>query len=203
MFKTSHALLAASLFCSTIACAGVSVPGTSDMWLAGMPDGATASSGDEAPQHSPVLVHNIDLTQGSISFPMVTGGASHEPGCPDFCTPPEGSFFIAHQPGAMNGISGTNAPINALMGVFLGPEAPNGGEAPEAIDFEKTGTDFSYLKPKLKQVFYIGRGRMNNGELKTFYVPDGATRLYLGTMDGYGWYNNSGTIEVEFAPIRK
>lgn len=203
MRNTCLFLLAGNLFASATASAGVIVPGTADMWLAGMPDGATATSGDVAPKHSPVLVHNIDLTQGSITFTKVVGGALHFEGCPDACTPPEGDFFIAHAPGAMNGMSGTNAPVNALMGVFLGKDAPIASDAPEALDFATVGTHFPYLKPKLKQVFYIGNGRMENGELQTFYVPEGATRLYLGTMDGYGWYNNSGAIEVEFAPVKK
>src|SRR5262249_35830976 len=28
-------------------------------------------------------------------------------------------------------------------------------------------------------------------------VPDGATRLFLGSMDGYGWYNNFGSFSVQ------
>ena len=29
-----------------------------------------------------------------------------------------------------------------------------------------------------------------------FYAPVGATRLYLGSTDGSGWYNNSGVSQV-------
>ena len=31
---------------------------------------------------------------------------------------------------------------------------------------------------------------------ETFIVPAGATRLYLGTIDGSGWYNNNGSFSV-------
>jgi len=31
---------------------------------------------------------------------------------------------------------------------------------------------------------------------QTIIVPAGATRLYLGTMDGYSWNNNVGAFEV-------
>src|SRR5437867_3772803 len=39
----------------------ISVPGTADLWLAGMPDGSTASFGDSAPGQSPVLVVGIPV----------------------------------------------------------------------------------------------------------------------------------------------
>jgi len=31
---------------------------------------------------------------------------------------------------------------------------------------------------------------------QTFVVPNDATRLFLGTMDGFGWFNNSGAFSV-------
>ncbi len=31
---------------------------------------------------------------------------------------------------------------------------------------------------------------------QSFTAPGGATRLYLGASDGFGWYNNIGAIEV-------
>jgi hypothetical protein len=33
-------------------------------------------------------------------------------------------------------------------------------------------------------------------EAQNFIIPTGATRLFLGTMDGYGWYNNIGSFGV-------
>jgi hypothetical protein len=47
------------------------------------------------------------------------------------------------------------------------------------------------LTPGLQQIFFIG-----DGSLGAISVPTGATRLFLGTVDGFGWYNNTGTIDV-------
>jgi hypothetical protein len=50
----------------------------------------------------------------------------------------------------------------------------------------------------LQQLFFIGDGLTGtgSGSVQTFIVPSGATQLYLGTGDGYGWYNNSGSFSV-------
>lgn len=32
-------------------------------------------------------------------------------------------------------------------------------------------------------------------------VPAGATRLFLGTMDGFGWSNNIGSLDVQVTLI--
>ncbi|MEO2108886.1 MAG: PASTA domain-containing protein, partial [Actinomycetota bacterium] len=39
-------------------------------------------------------------------------------------------------------------------------------------------------------------GRTDDGTPHDVIVPAGATRLYLGTSDGFGWYNNTGAFEV-------
>jgi hypothetical protein len=52
------------------------------------------------------------------------------------------------------------------------------------------------VSPALKQVFLIGEGTNNAGALQQVVVPNGAARLFLGTMDGSGWYNNSGSFDV-------
>jgi len=58
--------------------------------------------------------------------------------------------------------------------------------------------EFELLAPRLHQIFYIGDGLTgtNIGQRQEFVVPDGATRLFLGTSDGFGWFNNSGSFEV-------
>ncbi len=182
----------------------VNVPGTSDMWLAGMPDG-TISTGDTAPAHSPVLVRDLDLSGELLTFSNVTGGVSHEPGCTSStgigCDAPDGNSgrFFNYFPGAINGMSDARAPLNALMGVFLDDSQPDGSLAPNTLNFEANGTDFTSLSPELKQVFFIGDGLTGNGngEVQRFSIPAGATRLYLGTMDGNGWFNNSGVLNVD------
>lgn len=180
----------------------VNVPGTSNMWLAGMPDGTT-SGGDSAPAHSPVLVNGADFGAGFLTFSNVSGGVNDEPGClPDTgsgCSIPDGSAFFNHFPGAMNGMSDVRAPINALIGVFLDDSQPASSPAPATLNFQTIGTNFVSLSPELKQVFFIGDGLTgsSNGEIQKFVIPQGTTRLYLGTMDDYGWYNNSGALNAD------
>lgn len=56
--------------------------------------------------------------------------------------------------------------------------------------------DFLTLSPQLKRVFFIGDGRTRRGDIQKFIVPSGATRLYIGIMDGYEWNNNNGKFDV-------
>jgi hypothetical protein len=48
----------------------------------------------------------------------------------------------------------------------------------------------------LREPFFIGDGVNSSGTVQQFVAPPGATRLFLGVMDGSGWYNNSGTFDV-------
>jgi hypothetical protein len=176
------------------------VPGTSDMWLAGMPDGSEASVGpnhtpDVAGTHSPVLVP-LTLEGGYIMTFLTTGGVSNYELC---CSSIEGEAPLSHVDGAQNGLADVIAPLNTLLGVFLDDTQPDVSPAPSALDFGPTGLglDFLSLSPGLKQVFFIGDGSTSGGTVQHFVVPAGATRLFLGTMDGYGWYNNTGAFSVE------
>jgi hypothetical protein len=51
----------------------------------------------------------------------------------------------------------------------------------------------------LRQLFFIGDGLTSGGVIQQFVVPQGATRLFLATMDGYGQYNNIGSFTVTVA----
>ena len=167
--------------------AQIVVPGSSDPWLAGQPNGTTASSGDIAPDQSPVYAGSV--TPGSTITWSATGLVSYEGGAP--FDGPNGELGYPFTDPAQNGIAGVaNAPIDALLGVFLGPGAP-GGVAPGALDFGAIGLTYSGLTPSVDQVFYMG-----DGSGQSLIVPTGATRLFLATMDGYGWYNNTGAFDV-------
>jgi hypothetical protein len=39
--------------------------------------------------------------------------------------------------------------------------------------------------------------------VQAFFAPAGATRLYLGPSDGFGWFNNSGgaTVTINYSPL--
>src|SRR4029079_12250005 len=56
--------------------------------------------------------------------------------------------------------------------------------------------NYTRLAPGLKQIFFIGNGLTSGGTVQKVVVPDGTTRLFLGTLDGYGWHNNPGTFTV-------
>ncbi|MCE5242615.1 MAG: PEP-CTERM sorting domain-containing protein [Syntrophobacteraceae bacterium] len=181
----------------------VTVPGTSDPWLAGMPDGSTASKGggepyDVAPAQSPQLV---PITGGTMLQWSATGRVGH----PGDAAGPDGALTISpftHSTGAENGISNITSPINALLGVFLGPSQPSLTSAPGALDFS-LAVDRNYLElhPLLQQVFYMGNGLTDGLAIQTIVAPAGATRLFLGTMDGFGWANNIGAFEVSINPV--
>jgi hypothetical protein len=168
-----------------------SVAGTSNPFLAGMPAGTPCCFGDVAPDESPVLAGAV--TGGdTVSFTNVTGGVSFSGGPPtdgpngnagDLVTTPnfEGGLTV------IDGIAGySNAPVDALVGVFLTSALPTASPATTDLDFSSPTTT-----PGLQQVFFIG-----DGSLGAITVPTGATRLFLGTVDGFGWNNNSGAIDV-------
>ena len=69
---------------------------------------------------------------------------------------------------------------------------------PAALDFSSDASrDFQSLSPALRQPFFIGDGRNSSGEVQKFVAPGGATRLFLGTMDSYGWSDNHGSFTVK------
>lgn len=173
---------------------GIIVPGSADPFLAGMPDGSTASSGDIAPDQSPILVTGLSLIRGNALTFGVTGSVDFAGGSPT--DPPDGNFNFSV--GSQNGLSGYTAPTNALVGVFLGASQPDLTDAPADLDFTTIGTSFTSLSPQLKQIFFIGDGLtgVGTGSLQQFVIPTGATRLFLGTVDGSGWFNNSGQFHV-------
>ena len=53
------------------------------------------------------------------------------------------------------------------------------------------------LAPQLQQLFVIGDGKTSWGQVQQVIVPAGATRFVLATMDGFGWFNNTGKFNVQ------
>ena len=190
----------------------VVVPGDANPWLAGMPVGSSAS-GDSIPQ-PPVQLMGLDLSAaGYLSFSGVTGQTSYGGGCPaSSCYGADGDVsgetdFLGNSPGFINrawagyaggenGISDVTAPLGSLIGVYLDNSQPDPGATPGAFDFRVTGLNFSTLSPALNQTFFIGDGLTSTGDMQRFMVPVGATRVYLGTMDGFGWTGNNGELGV-------
>lgn len=182
----------------------VTVPGSANPWLAGMPAGSTANMGDVAPAQSPVEVLGLPIEGGASLTFFATGLTAHGPAQP--LVGPDGSRFNQHVGGPENGISDIVTRLNSLQGVFLGPMQPDLTLEPDALDFSDSGNvlggiNYTSLSPLLKQVFFIGDGFNDGRQKQQVIVPAGATRLFLGTQDGFGWTNNIGSLEVQVSLI--
>ena len=195
-------ILSFAVFPGAIA-ATVNVPGTSDPWLAGMPNGSQDNIGtpeppDVAPAQSPVF--GIAVVGGTILNWSASGTVGHpgEPAGPD-------GFILTvanHLIGPNNGLSDITVPIDALLGVFLGPGQPDSNPAPGALDFSSAASrDYVSLAPALQQVFFMGDGLTSALVAQSILAPPGATRLFLGTMDGFGWANNAGAFDVTISAV--
>jgi hypothetical protein len=204
----------------------VIVPGQASPYLAGMPNGSTCCQDaqppdDTAPAQSPVQVHGIPLVPGTVLVFSAQGGVGNcvfpnpgeecsDPGESDLF-PPDGSVFqnspFTGLPGTDddNGIARINAPLNSLVGVFLDDREPITWPTPSGLDFADgaLGRSFATLCPGLKQPFFIGDGGtgQGSGALQRFVVPFGATRFFLGTVDGYDWNTNGGAFNVTVTSI--
>jgi hypothetical protein len=199
--------LAVSL--ASAATVNVTVPGTANPYLAGMPPGTTCCAGgttgvpDVAGPggQSPVQV-GMDVSPGTVLTFSATGGVAFAPG--RAADPPDGgiinelnTFGLDGTPSS-DGIAGIKAPQDALVGLFLDNNDPRSTAAPDRLDFSAAGigTNFSALSPGLKQPFFIGDGRTSTGAVQQFVAPPGATRFFLGTVDGNQWNSNSGELNV-------
>ena len=127
-----------------------------------------------------------------VEFSSVTGAVSFDidvPGTRPYFGPDGAPYSPQGSPPSTNinswgGISGLKHSLNTfLAGVFLASSPPT-GSPPQILDFSGN-EDFLSLSPQLQQTFFIGDGHTSGGDLQRFKVPTGATRLFLGTVDGY------------------
>ncbi len=180
--------------------AEVEVPGNSNPFLSGQPDGAATKS-DSAPAQSPVFATAV--APGDVLSFGVTGSVSYA-GSANPSNPPDGGFRAgsASALGIAGYTGGNTLPIDCLVGVFLGDDIPS-GDAPADFSYAAEGFAFQIAAPALHQIFFIGDGLTGNGDgtRQQFVVPDGATRLFLGTSDGFGWYNNTGAFQVSICRL--
>lgn len=207
-------------FVSELSCEVTANPhGNDNPWLAGMPVG-TQLPGDEVlaaddpqfnPDADPWTTPDGNEAPEQVFFPcgLVPGqvlefeatGASQFSGPPP-TSPTDGSSAYTHPCNFQ--LASLTSPIDALLGVFLSDAQPGdpGTSACDAgaqsgLDFATPESrDFTGLEPLVQQPFFIGDGATSGGARHQVRVPDGATRLFLGSMDGFGWYNNTGDFDV-------
>lgn len=159
--------------------------------------GTNAGAGDG---HAPTA---IDVTGGSyVTFTGVGGqtrcfGGSALVG-PDGLANCAGSGTNINSSGGISGLTSSNQLF--LAGVFLNGTTPP-ATAPGRLGF--TNFDFTSLSPELGQTFFIGDGLTSTSTVQKFFLPTGATSLYLGFVDGgnfvgdptfYG--DNSGSLTI-------
>lgn len=87
---------------------------------------------------------------------------------------------------ASNGYSAVRSSNRSmfLAGVF--PAVPDAGTEVEAGVAPESDTS-ERIAPKPNQVFLIGDGKTADGQAQTFVKPDGATTLFVGFADAYGF----------------
>jgi hypothetical protein len=173
-----------------------------------MPSGSTASYDDSAPAESPA---SISVTPGStLTFTNVNGLINHTPSTPTdgpdgqtnniywhMKDPPSGAQAVGQ--GAQNHIGDIIVPIDSLLGVFLNNNVPTSNSAPTVVRDYSTQSardQASFSDIQLQQPFFIGSGNTSGGTTQSFVAPTGATRLFLGPMDGYEWNNNNGSFSA-------
>jgi hypothetical protein len=206
-FLLSAAVVAGTLLCAAPALANsgsVTVQSTTDIWLAGQPDGSSLSGRfgtDTAPANSPLLLSGVT---GGATFTFSASGSSSVDGSnfggPDGAPayPDESGFGV----GPANGIGTYKGPASALIGVFLDASTPAGTGGPASVDYtDPSVTGAAAFSPLLNQIFFIGDGLTGTGTGSTqvFTAPDGATRLFLADADSLGSsVGNVGSLAVSF-----
>ena len=184
--------------------ASVNVDADSCPWLAGMPSGSSvAGTGGNtiasiAPAQSPPCVSNISIVGGAkLVFRQASGQTSYT-GSGNYGPDGNTDWIVAQD--AVNGINTTKAPLNAMVAIFLDDRVPSTYAMSVEGDFSSPASrDFSTLSPPLKQVFFVGDGLNSAGQLQTFVVLHGATRMFIGIMDEKGWWwDNVGVLSTTF-----
>lgn len=157
-----------------------SVPATANIYGAGHATPPAPGGGGGG-----VLPTRIDLPPGTgrtLVFSNVTGSIDFGPCCPT--NGPDG--IDSSGSGAAidwDGIGGmTIARGRFLTGVFLDDTEPMDPVPPDLVIPD---IGFTELAPGLRQTFFVGDGLTGTGSgaPQVFQVPDGATRLFLGTQD--------------------
>lgn len=184
---------------SSTAMATVTVDATDSLYMA-------AGSTSDGTGTSPVLV-NIPTGASFVTF-SVAGSISMDSGT--HSSDPDGiGAARGITVNSLNNISGILLPnAGSLGGLFLAASPP-GSPAPATLDYTTLGaTSALSYAPLIGQAFFIGDGLTGDatGTTQTFYVPTGATQLFLGYADACnysgapGCYSdNLGSVSASYA----
>jgi hypothetical protein len=151
----------------------VTVPATANIFASGQ---SVAFSGTLPPLIS-FTAGSVEAIEFGAEGKVTLGGGEPYSG-PDGIPFPGGTDLTS-----FNGLSGIIA-LNRgffLTGVFLNDSVP-AGNGPPILNFTDA-ENFLTLSPELFQTFFIGNGLTGTTE-QMFFVPSGATRLFLGISDG-------------------
>ena len=177
----------------------VTVPGTAQLMLAGQPAGSTYN-GDSAPLNSPPQAP-IPIAPGQGLRMVGTGLIGLDSQAP--AIPPNGTSTNDDLFGSWGsyGIGPISVARGALIGVFVSDRI-DANAAPPNVDFTGGLLDAELLAPLLQQPFFIGTGKTAAGTFRTFAVPQGGTRLFLGVAGGRNARNTgSFTATISVVPI--
>lgn len=187
----------------------ITVPATSNIFGAGHDEPQAPAGGG-----SGTAPPSVDIPSGArtVTFPHVSGCVTpikhtmpNGLGPADYNGPAgDNGEYGGTEIASVRGISGMDFKGMGmfLAGVFVGEDEPNG--APDRLTYEGIDAIADRVEPLLNQTFYVGDGRLpGSDDLREFVPPDGATRLFLGFVDGAlykgdpGFYgNNAGELQV-------
>ena len=170
------------------------IPPASDPWPGGL-----IRHGSPTPEEiQETLPPFIPVSGGDVirATDPAIGGVSFYNGFGVNVFGPSGNGLSGSNLSPFGGISGYRGPQGPLSGVFLDDTIPVSGPQP-TLDFSPAGLgiNFPTLSPALGQVFYIGDGVTSGGIFQEFIAPVGATRLFLGIPDGFGFNGGPGAYD--------
>jgi|GEM_PF-1279828 len=188
----------------------VEVPGYKDIFLAGRdyPFFVQGRFGiDPGGRSSPVRL-NVQAHAGraiTITTKYAVAAGDAAPQAPDANGLTRSVILAgpAERGASKVGLSSIKAPVDGLVGVFTAQQATT-RKVPPTLDFGTAKQrDHATLKPKLYQVFYLGRGVTGAGKVKQFIIPSGARYLYVAALDSIGAsHDNHGTILATVTGLR-
>jgi len=152
------------------------------------------------PDGNQVSAYNLGPNPGILTFSSVTGDITLN--SYGGMNNPDGVVYTGSYNGGTIG-SGGGYSDNLSYGRLSGITEPGGGglvgvfesatsllnPAPASLNYYVSGDSALTYSPLLDQVFLIGDGLTGNGtgSVQQFIVPTGATKLFLGISDAYGF----------------